>query len=138
MKHLIAEHGLGDKVSTDSAGTSAYHVGEPPDGRSTEAARERGIDMNGAARQFKHRDFHRFDYVLAMDQSNYEALRESAQTPELQAKVHLFRDFDPDSQPGSEVPDPYYGGPRGFDDVFDICNAACTGFLTHLREAHSL
>ena len=138
MAHLLESEGLGEKIGIDSAGTSAYHTGESPDARSTAAAAKRGIRMHGASRQFKQRDFHRFDYILAMDQSNYDALVESAATEELAAKVRLFRDFDESSPSGSEVPYPYYGGPSGFDDVFDICDAACRGLLAHLRREHGI
>ncbi|MBT8492437.1 MAG: low molecular weight phosphotyrosine protein phosphatase, partial [Deltaproteobacteria bacterium] len=82
--------------------------------------------------------FHRFDYVLAMDSSNYQALIESAHTEELRAKVRLFRSFDSEAPEGAEVPDPYYGGPNGFVQVLEICEAACLGLLEHLRRDHAL
>jgi len=138
MRHVLHEEGLADRVAIDSAGTSAYHVGEAPDARSTAAARERGIRMTGAARQFVREDFHGFDYVLAMDGSNYTDLVGLAATAEHKDKVHLFRSFDPASEDGAEVPDPYYGGKRGFDEVLDICDAACRGLLAHLRREHGI
>lgn len=138
MDHLIGEAGLEGRIFTDSAGTSAYHAGEPPDRRARGTASARGIPMKGSARQFEERDFHRFDYVLAMDQDNFRNLRDSAQTDELRARVHMLRSFDPESADGAEVPDPYYGGAEGFDNVFDICDRACRALLEHVRREHGL
>jgi len=138
MHHLCAEAGVTEKVHIDSAGTAAYHAGEPPDRRSSAAARARGVDMHGAARQFKQRDFHRFDYVLAMDLSNYENLIASSHTGELEEKIYMLRSFDAQAPAGAEVPDPYYGGSSGFEDVLDICFDACRGLLEHLIREHDL
>jgi protein-tyrosine phosphatase len=141
MRHLLAEAKLTDRVSIDSAGTGDWHVGEPRDKRSAEVGRRRGIPLSGRARTFVPADFARFDYVLAMDRQNHANLLKLAPDAAARAKVHLLRSFDPAVQSGQqggddEVPDPYFGGPEGFDHVFDICLAACGGLLKQLRERH--
>ncbi len=133
MIHLIRERGLHSRIEVDSAGTGGYHIGEPADHRSVQAARRRGVDLPSRARQFVKDDFARFDYVLAMDTANLEALKRLGGE-----RVHLLRDFDPQSPKGSSVPDPYYGGERGFEIVLDQCFAACEGLLQHLSEQHAL
>ena len=138
MAHLLETEGLDDAIVIDSAGTSAYHVGESPDRRSTAAAKKRGIRLVGASRKFTAADFGRFEYVVAMDTSNRRNLRSLAPDDAARAKISLLRDFDPDSPSDSEVPDPYYGGPDGFDVVLDICLAGCRGLLDHLRREHGL
>jgi protein-tyrosine phosphatase len=90
--------------------------------------------MSHRAQQFTVRDFARFDHVIAMDDDNVAALRTIAPTPADAAKIRLLRSFDPDSPDGAVVPDPYYGGPKGFDEVIDMCEAACRGLLDELRE----
>ena len=94
--------------------------------------------MGGRARQFKRADFERFDYVLAMDQSNFDDLSELAGSAQARAKLHLLRSFDADSLPGASVPDPYYGDDEDFDDVVQICLAACAPLLEKLRREHHL
>ena len=138
MRRLLHEEGLTERVEIDSAGTGAWHVGEAPDGRSRAAGKRRGLDVRGKARAFEQEDFAKFDYVLAMDRSNQTALLELADEVDAQARVWLFRQFDPDAPPDAEVPDPYYGGPQGFDRVIDICEAACRGLLEHLKGRHAL
>ncbi len=138
FRHLLEEQGLAKKVTVDSAGTGAWHVGEPPDWRATATAKRRGIVLEGSARKVDKRDFDRFDYILAMDASNYENLMKICPSPAARKKVAMFRDFDPASPKGSEVPDPYYGGDGGFERVFDICQAASEGLLAHLRETRGL
>jgi low molecular weight protein-tyrosine phosphatase len=138
MRHLLAEMGLAERVSVDSAGTAAYHSGEPPDRRASAAARERGIELGGVARQFKAGDWERFDYVLAMARDNFDDLKQSARRREHGAKLFLLRSFDPGSPKNAGVPDPYYGGDSGFDEVLDQCEAACRGLIDHLRREHGL
>ena len=133
MRHLVQEAGLADQIVLDSAGTSAYHAGESPDSRSTAAAKRRGIRLDGASRQVTREDFAQFDLLVAMDQTNLEALRRLAPSEAAKDRVVLLRSFDPASPPGAEVPDPYYGGAGGFERVLDICTAACTGLLEHAR-----
>jgi protein-tyrosine phosphatase len=138
MRYLVAETGLGHRIVLDSAGLGSWHVGESRDARSRAVGDRRGIPLEGVARQFQARDFARFDYVLAMDRQNRDGLLKLAPDAGARVKVHLLREFDPLSPPDAEVPDPYYGGPKGFDDVFDICEAACRGLLARLRHTHAL
>ncbi len=133
MLNLAKQAGMSGHLFIDSAGTAAYHVGEPADSRSRQTAEARGIRLPSTARQFERGDFERFDYILAMDSENYENLLELAPSPEAIERLYLFRSFDSESQAGASVPDPYYGGPSGFDDVFDICEASCRGLLAHLQ-----
>jgi len=139
MRSLLEKEGLKDRIELDSAGTGSWHVGEPPDVRATETGAARGIELTGAARQFRAADFDRFDYVIAMDRSNRKNILKLAKTAEQKAKVHLFRSFDPSAEGREEdTPDPYYGGPDGFERVFDICESACRGLLDHVRREHGL
>lgn len=131
LRKLVVEQGLAHLVEVDSAGTHAYHVGEPPDLRARQTALERGIDISDLrARLAESDDFHRFDYVLAMDQDNYRALSRIC-PPGMEAKLRLFMDFAPELG-FREVPDPYYGGQRGFDQVFDLVEMAARGLLDDL------
>jgi protein-tyrosine phosphatase len=138
MRHLLQAAGLAEVVEVDSAGTAGYHSGEPPDGRARAAARRFGVEVAGRARQFKRSDFQRFDYVLAMDRSNFDDLIELAPDAEARAKVRLLRSFDPSSSSDASVPDPYYGGDEDFDDVVRICLAACKPLLEQLQREHRL
>ena len=135
MRALVEEAGLGRQVQLDSAGTGAWHVGEPPDRRAIVAARARGIELHGAAREVTRTDFDDFDLVLAMDRSNMRALRRLAPSEEAREKVRLLREFDPASAGAADldVPDPYYGAAGGFDEVLDLVQAACAGLLDHIR-----
>jgi protein-tyrosine phosphatase len=138
VRHLLQQAGLEDRVWVESAGTMGYHSGEPPDRRSRAAAKRRGVELASRARQFAREDWQRFDYVLAMDQANFEALEASAPDAAARAKLRLFRSFDPGAPPEAEVPDPYYGGSDGFEQVLDLCEAAGRGLLEHLRREHGL
>ena len=131
FENLVESKGLSDKITVDSAGTHAYHIGEQPDARSQRTAQRRGISMSGQrARRVEHEDFDSFDYVLAMDQSNYDDLMSMASA--LQRKrIHLFMDFAVNSQ-YSEVPDPYYGGSNGFERVLDMVGEASEGLLADI------
>jgi protein-tyrosine phosphatase len=131
MKHLIEEAHLGDGFRIESAGTSAHFEGGTRDRRSESTANDRGILLDGKARLFRREDFARFDYVLAMDERNRVDLVALAELPEDRAKVSLLREFDPNASAAS-VPDPYMGGARGFEEVFDICEAACRGLMAEL------
>jgi protein-tyrosine phosphatase len=133
MRHLVEEAGLSERIHIDSAGTGAWHVGEARDARSRAVGQRRGMPLSGAARQFSEKDFARFDYVLAMDRDNRRELLDRAPNEAAQAKVRLLRSFDPAVQGEADVPDPYYGGPEGFENVFDICLSACQGLLAELK-----
>jgi protein-tyrosine phosphatase len=138
MRHLVREAGLDGSIRVDSAGTGTWHIGEPRDRRSNEIGQRRGVPLTGRARQFVVADFARFDRVLAMDRDNLQTILELAPDEAARDKVSLLRAFDPASPAGAEVPDPYYGGPDGFDRVFDICEAACRGLLQDIRHEHNL
>jgi protein-tyrosine phosphatase len=133
MRHMVDEAGLAAAIRVESAGTAGYHVGEPPDQRARAAGARRGIVIGGRARKFAREDWVRFDYVLAMDQSNYDDLTETGPTAAWQSKLYLLRSFDPASPRGASVPDPYYGGDEGFDEVLDLCLRACRPLLEKVR-----
>ena len=138
MRHLVRDAGLDGHIQIESAGTGDWHVGEPRDRRSSEVGHRRGSPLGGRARQFVASDFDRLDHVLAMDGRNLATLRELALDDGARAKVRLLRSFDPKSPADADVPDPYYGGPQGFDRVFDICEAACRGLLAEIRRTQGI
>lgn len=138
MRNLVREAGLDDRIHVDSAGTGDWHVGEHRDRRSCAVAARRGMPISGEARQFSRSDFDRFDLVLALDHENQRALERLAPDDATRAKIRLLRSFELGAPPDAEVPDPYYGGPDGFEQVFDICLAACRGLLDHLRTRYQL
>jgi protein-tyrosine phosphatase len=131
MKHLVEEAHLGDRFHIESAGTSAYFEGGQRDRRSESTANGRGISLDGRARLFRRDDFARFDYVLAMDERNRADLVALAERAEDRAKVALLLAFDPNASETS-VPDPYCGGERGFEEVFELCEAACRALMAEL------
>jgi protein-tyrosine phosphatase len=133
MRSLLREEGLEDEIEVDSAGTGGWHAGDPPDARATAAAAGRGIVLEGAARKVRPSDFEDFDLLLAADRENLADLREIAPSPRAREKVRLLRSFDPDARGDLDVPDPYYGGPDGFEDVLDLVGAACRGLLEDVR-----
>jgi protein-tyrosine phosphatase len=131
MRRLVREAGLAGKVRVDSAGTHDYHVGEPPDERAQEHARRRGYDLSGLrARQLAADDFESFELILAMDRGHLEILRRVA-PPQHRHKLRLLMEFADGRN--EEVPDPYYGGPGGFERVLDMVEAAARGLLAELR-----
>jgi len=134
FKQLIAEKGVSAKYIVDSAGTSAWHVGESPDWRMKRVASRHGLLYDGRARQFRRTDFEEFDLIIAMDTSNKEDLIQMAASTEDHGKIHLLREFDPAGGPGLAVPDPYYGGMDGFEDVFNIVQRSCQGLLAALED----
>ena len=122
-------------IVIESAGTADFHVGRPPDARAQEAARRRGYDLSRQrARTVQAEDFGRFDYILAMDRNNLLALTERAPRA-AQGRLRLFLEFAPEADE-LEVPDPYYGGSNGFEQVLDLIESASRGLLRHLRESH--
>jgi protein-tyrosine phosphatase len=133
MRALVAEQGLRGAIEIDSAGTGSWHVGSAPDRRATDAARARGLVLEGAARQVSRADLEYFDLLLAMDAENARELRALAEDERQSAKVRLLREFDPASTHDLDVPDPYYGGTGGFDEVLDLVQAACEGLLQEIR-----
>ena len=138
MRTLVAKEGLADVIEVESAGTGTWHLGEKADKRARATAEARGVILDRRAQQFSRTDFDRFDYVLTMDEDIAATLRKLSSSKADHEKVHVLRSFDPASPAGARVPDPYYGGVDGFEEVFDICEAACRGLLAHLRETHAL
>ena len=136
FEQLVKEQGLSERIIVDSAGTHAYHVGEQPDSRSQSTAMKHGYDLSyQRARRVQGWDFEEFDYILAMDAANLASLKQVAQEHELE-KVHLLMSFAP-NRPETEVPDPYYGGDQGFENVFQMVKEACENLLDHIK-AHDL
>ena len=133
FESVLRREGLEGKVEVDSAGTGNWHVGQPPDERAQRSARARGLDLGAQrARQISPDDCHTFDYVLTMDEENYRAVSALCRGS---AVVRPFLDFAADS-PEREVPDPYYGGPEGFEHVLDLVEEASEGLLEDIRERH--
>lgn len=131
LRTLAAREAPELRIEVDSAGTAAYHVGSPPDPRTRAAAARRGYDLERLrARVIEQADFERFDLILAMDEENLRALRRRAPAHE---RLQLFLEYAP-QQDVREVPDPYYGGPNGFEEVLDLVEAAARGLLAHLRQ----
>lgn len=135
FEHLVQQAGLQERIFIDSAGTHAYHIGEAPDQRSQAAALGRGVDLSTQrARKVEKNDFDVFDYILAMDKSNLSELLQMAGQPNPR-NVQLFMQFAERWQQ-EEVPDPYYGGVRGFEQVLDMVEDAAAGLLTYIRRHH--
>jgi protein-tyrosine phosphatase len=133
FKQLAIDAQLDSKLTIDSAGTGAWHVGELPDPRSREAAARRGYDLSHRARTFVRADFDRFDLVLAMDRANYASLIQLAGDRTSAPSIHMLRAFEAGAAADADVPDPWFGEADGFDEVLDICERACRGLLEHVR-----
>jgi len=134
FRELVRRKGADLAIEIDSAGTHAYHVGSAPDARAVAAARRRGVDMRTLrARVVESDDFERFDLLLAMDEQNYRHLLDIA-PPGRRDRVRLFLEFAPESG-RRDVPDPYYGGATGFEDVLDLIEEAARGLLAALAAA---
>ena len=131
FRRYVKDAGLEDRIRIDSAGTGNYHIGEPADARAREAAAGRGYDLEALrARQVTREDLVQSDYVLAMDEENLRALR-ALSPPEHAHKIRLFTDFC--STGACAVPDPYAGGPQGFELVLDLVENSAQGLLRHLQ-----
>lgn len=135
FRNLVTAENLQDQILIDSAGTASWHKGKPADSRSIQVAHGRGIPMDDLrSRPVDIGDLMEFDYVLAMDDMNYADLMDMA-LPEHQTKIRLFLEFAPEFEE-REVPDPYHGGPQGFDHVFDLVTAASKGLLDEIKQKH--
>jgi protein-tyrosine phosphatase len=136
FREFARRHAPDLALEVDSAGTHDYHVGEPPDPRALKAASTRGLDISGLrARQVEAADFERFDLILAMDRLNYETLRERS-PPAFRSRIRLLLEFADDAS-REDVPDPYYGGPQGFEEVLDLLEDAAAGLLAEVRRKAS-
>lgn len=132
FEHLVHQRGLDAEIQVDSAGTGRWHTGEAPDGRATAAAARRGYALESQrARQICSTDFQRFDYILAMDRQNLAELQQHCPA-DFSGRIELFLDYHPE-QPIREVPDPYYGGDDGFQQVLDLVEHASIGLLAALK-----
>lgn len=138
FEEVVRREGLAGEIEANSAGTHGfYHAGEPPDPRAQESAAGRGIDISGQrARLLDRKDCETFDYVLTMDEDNYERVSALCRGAGARAAVvRPFLDFAPD-RPEREVPDPYNGGPEGFELAMDLAEAASEGLMADIREKH--
>ena len=135
FRHKVRERGVEGDFEIDSAGTSGYHSGAAPDRRSAETARRRGVELAGQSRQLGAEDLRRFDYVIAMDGENLREIRALEAEAGGTARIHRLREWDP-ARSGADVPDPYYGGTGGFDEVHDIVDRSCEALLDHLLAEH--
>ncbi len=136
FQHIVKDAGLSSHITTDSAGTHAYHIGSPPDARAQAAASKRNIDLSALrGRKIESSDFEHFDYIIAMDQENYSNLKiiSNGQTD----KLFMFLDFA-EHFSEDEVPDPYYGGDQGFEHVLDLIEDASQGLLKSIKEKHDI
>lgn len=135
FEQMVAETDLQHLIHIDSCGTGSWHVGQPPDERTQQAAQKRGYSLQHLrARRLAAEDFHHFDYILAMDTRNLADVIKKAPVS-FSGHIGLFLDFASD-QTATEVPDPYYGGDEGFDRVFNLIENACQGLLDELRQKY--
>lgn len=132
MQHEVNHQGLGSFFEIDSAGTAAYHVGEPANSKSRKVAEEYGVKLLSTARKFESSDLDYFDLVLAMDRQNYHNIKHLANGEAHHSKIYMLRDFDPHPDE-DEVPDPYFGGINGFYHVFEVVQRSCRSLLDQLK-----
>lgn len=132
MRDVVEKAGLSARIEIDSAGTEGWHSGKLPDQRMRQAASTRGITLDHRARQFKAVDLERFDLILAMDRDNERNIRALDRENRHAAKIRLFCDFCTDHSE-REVPDPYYGGPEGFEHVLNLIEDGCEGLLREVK-----
>ena len=131
--HKVRERGLSEDYVIDSAGVAGYHIGELPDRRMREHAWQRGYRMESRARQVCADDFWEFDYILAMDDSNYENLFRLAPNRDYHVKIYRFREFLRQHKEWSHIPDPYYEGHEGFELVLDLLEDGCSTLIEQLK-----
>ena len=129
FQRLLDDEGFAAKISISSAGTGNWHVGAPPDRRMLATAKQKGIQLNNRAKQFLPTDFKRFDLVLAMDRDNLMELERLESPSAAKNQLKLFRSFDAEANGNLDVPDPYYGGAAGFENVFNIVQRTCPEIL---------
>ena len=132
MQHMVQAAGLNDRVEIDSAGTGGWHAGDLPDTRMRKHAAKRGYSLTSRARQVETEDFTKFDFILAMDRQNLRDLREFAPSAAAMKRVQLFCEYVTDRSE-SEVPDPYYGGDDGFENVLDLVENGCRNLLNMVQ-----
>lgn len=135
FKHKVKEKHLKKLIDGDSVGTASYHIGENPDERSIQVSIKHGVPIAHKGRQLHHTDGKKFHYLLAMDASNYRNIIHALS--EKHEGLYLMRDFDPEGT-GEDVPDPYYGGSEGFENVYQILNRSIDTFLDFVIKKHGL
>ena len=133
FEKLVQDEGLQNQIRITSAGTGNWHVGSPPDERMQKTANKYGVQLNSRGQQFQSSDFYDLDLILAMDQTNLMALEEISPDPKQTEKLRLFRSFDPEANGDLDVPDPYYGGGKGFEIVYRIVERTCPKILEFLK-----
>ena len=133
FQDLVNREKLNQKIFISSAGTGNWHIGNLPDERMRQTAQSNGIKLESRAKQFQSEDFNRFNLVLAMDHSNLAKLAEIAPSILSPDKLMLFRSFDPKSNGDQDVPDPYYGGAKGFEEVYRMVERTCPSILTYIK-----
>lgn len=131
----VKERGLAHEYEAGSAACGSWHVGEAPDARMRRVAARHGLVYDGRARQFKPSDFDRYDLVIAMDKDNRAHLLDLARSQKDRQKIRLLREFDPAGSPSSSVPDPYYGGIDGFEEVYQVIERSVEGLLDSLEKS---
>jgi protein-tyrosine phosphatase len=134
FKHKIRERGIDEFIEADSCGTANYHVGDTPDSRTVANATKNGVAIDHCGRQLKSADLDYFDFIFAMDESNYQNIHRLSNAKKHSNKIARMRDFDPAGN--GDVPDPYYGGESHFQEVFDILDRTMNQFIKHLEEVH--
>jgi protein-tyrosine phosphatase len=137
FRRQVARAGLSDVFLIDSAGISDYHVGEPPDPRMSKTAGRHGVTLTGRARQVRLVDVQDADYIIAMDRENRADLRELT-AGDSGGPTQLLGAYDPQAVDEPDVPDPYYGGPEGFERVYEMVERSCRALLQHIREERGL
>lgn len=142
FKALVKTKQLNHLIQCDSAGTAAYHVGSLPDHRMRNVAKKHGIMLTHHAREFVKNDAKKFQYILAMDQSNFKDIQrmllQSQETDSNKKQLYLYRMFDAEREEADSVPDPFYGNQSDFEEVYDITMRCAKGFLDFLIEKHDL
>jgi protein-tyrosine phosphatase len=138
FRTLVEKEGLADRFVIDSAGTSGWHDAEPPDPRATAVARRHGVELAGTSRKVKGADLRRFHHIIAMDAENVRELRKLAARAAPDADIRLLREYDSRADGDRDVPDPYFGGEAGFENVHDIVERSCRALLADLREQYGL
>ncbi len=138
FRKTVADAGLTGRFEIDSAGTSGYHDGESPDARAADVAARRGVTLAGTSRRVTREDVARHDYLIVMDRENLDVMEDLVARTDGDPEVHLLREFDPQAAGDLEVPDPYFGGPQGFELVHDLVERSCLGLLDHIRQEHAL
>lgn len=133
FESLLAERGLADRYEVESAGTTGYHAGDNADPRMRRTAAKHGLRFDHLARQITRSDIERYDLILAMDRENRDSVLRLFRNGDGARKVRLFREFDPQGAPSDEVPDPYYGGPDGFERIYEIVERTSEGLLAQLE-----